>query len=601
MLNRYKDHKVKTRPNQIHNKMSSRTALSKGGNTLLQSIPLGLGDLLKSKFKSVSGKRHELENEGFQSEASTTFMLPKPAAVAEDESVARSLEQLLSTEFELGNQSLTRWRKAYHNKFNWSKHAADGGDCSKFLERLCPQVAGGGDEKQQHASRIAADRQLIKDAVMIGNCVVSPFVALAGSTTPSTDDASSPLANTSTFIAARNIPAGVFLMSVPTEAVLSAEGGEGAAVLAAYHADLEGDEDSRRQLATSAARHGLLLSDVLSGNVFMLSVEELAMQLAASMCPEEEEVDLRGEADEGNNFTDAYVKYLLQSVKPPKNLPYLAEAEIGDVNAQEPTSTIHALWRFFHKYQKQQPLNLAAFRQLLLGESYDEQLAYFYRRAHGAHAPLPSSSLMEQQPNIIAVSKTLPPLPADALAEYHWLVSVALSRRLGGTVMCPLVDKLNHCVNTTAAANNCAEASAEPSAQGGEQQRANQGHPAPEQSPPQHAPNAYYTMATTEALCGVDVFDNLVAGVSADRLYVPHVHVFSLRSIRKGDPITISYSDVDPTTAMAKGGEYDGAALWKCFWGFRPIAKATLSESDLLSMASITAERRLLQRKAMFP
>lgn len=144
-------------------------------------------------------------------------------------------------------------------------------------------------------------------------------------------------------------------------------------------------------------------------------------------------------------------------------------------------------------------------------------------------------------------------------------------------------------------------------------------------------------------MCGLDVLDNLLAGVPAGRLYEPHVHLFALRSIRAGEAITLSYSDLDPSTpsfsphqqqtataaeskllegetstsgsnesggAAAEAtspppppplGDDDGAALWRATWGFVPEDKPLLPESDLLAMASIVAERRLLSRARMFP
>ena len=141
--------------------------------------------------------------------------------------------------------------------------------------------------------------------------------------------------------------------------------------------------------------------------------------------------------------------------------------------------------------------------------------------------------------------------------EYAWYVSLVLSRRAGGSMIVPLLDTLNHCNNSM--------------------------------------PNAYYTMATESTFCGLDVVDNIMAGVDNSLLFHPYLHCFTLSKIPKGQEITLSYSDADPRTQ-------DGGDVWKLLWGFRPRGGVPEAmESDLRVMASVIAERRIDLRSHYFP
>ncbi|KAG8348495.1 hypothetical protein TRVL_00670 [Trypanosoma vivax] len=159
--------------------------------------------------------------------------------------------------------------------------------------------------------------------------------------------------------------------------------------------------------------------------------------------------------------------------------------------------------------------------------------------------------------------------------EYAWWVSLVLSRRVGSATLIPVVDKLNH---------------------------------SPE-------PNCYYTMATDKSFCGLDVFDNLLAGVDYGLLYEPYVHLFSIREISPGEELTLCYAS-PPTTGRQKpevtggfsdGGEgisvtlKEGRAAWQLQWGFIPHSDSPYSSSDLLEVASIVAERRVNLRRQFFP
>eukprot|EP00331_Platyophrya_macrostoma_P006756 CAMPEP_0176426100 /NCGR_PEP_ID=MMETSP0127-20121128/11754_1 /TAXON_ID=938130 /ORGANISM="Platyophrya macrostoma, Strain WH" /LENGTH=71 /DNA_ID=CAMNT_0017807329 /DNA_START=81 /DNA_END=293 /DNA_ORIENTATION=- len=70
-------------------------------------------------------------------------------------------------------------------------------------------------------------------------------------------------------------------------------------------------------------------------------------------------------------------------------------------------------------------------------------------------------------------------------------------------------------------------------------------------------------MATDRSMCGVDLIDNLVAGVDSSLIQEPHLHVFSIQPIPKGAPITISYS-------VANVKEAAGQDAWNVSWGFVP-------------------------------
>lgn len=138
--------------------------------------------------------------------------------------------------------------------------------------------------------------------------------------------------------------------------------------------------------------------------------------------------------------------------------------------------------------------------------------------------------------------------------EYAWHVSVVMSRRSGLSMVIPLVDKLNH----------------------------------------SHNPNAYFTMATHSSFCGLDILDNLMAGVEDISLLQPYVHVFAIQPIPKGNPVTISYSEASIRSA-------EGRDLWKCGWGFVPQSEQQLKESELKEIANIVAARRVDLRTAQFP
>ncbi|EAN78662.1 hypothetical protein, conserved [Trypanosoma brucei brucei TREU927] len=159
--------------------------------------------------------------------------------------------------------------------------------------------------------------------------------------------------------------------------------------------------------------------------------------------------------------------------------------------------------------------------------------------------------------------------------EYAWWVSLVLSRRTGAATLIPVVDKLNH---------------------------------SPE-------PNCYYTMATEESFCGIDVFDNMLAGVDSELLYEPYLHTFSIREIKEGEELSLCYAS--PATnpkqrgvvgaPVSGGGDGisvatgEGRAAWQLQWGFIPSIDSPYTSADLLEVATIVAERRVDIRQKLFP
>ncbi|ORC92717.1 uncharacterized protein TM35_000034700 [Trypanosoma theileri] len=152
--------------------------------------------------------------------------------------------------------------------------------------------------------------------------------------------------------------------------------------------------------------------------------------------------------------------------------------------------------------------------------------------------------------------------------EYAWWVSLVLSRRSGAATLIPVLDKLNH-------------------------------HP---------EPNCYYTMSTEESFCGIDVFDNLLAGVPLEFLYEPYIHAFSIREIHEGEELTLCYAS--PTVHVKQGrstsggisvSSPEGRAAWQVQWGFIPEMDSPYSSDDLKEVATIVAERRVDLRQMHFP
>ena len=191
-----------------------------------------------------------------------------------------------------------------------------------------------------------------------------------------------------------------------------------------------------------------------------------------------------------------YIMYLRHSLEPPRNLPFLAPDELETDEAKE-----------------------------LL-------------------------AVMQQ-----CVSSPLHPrLTGVPSREYRWAMSMALSRRCSGTMLHPLLDKLNHSVT----------------------------------------PNSYCTMSSKDGMTGVDVFDNLLAGVPEESLFDPFIHLFTLERVSRGTAFTLSYSDASPKDPSEKDS-------WIVNWGMVPHAVTTVSAVGLRDLAAMIARRRVVVREQLFP
>ncbi|CAC9481259.1 conserved hypothetical protein [Leishmania infantum JPCM5] len=375
----------------------------------------------------------------------------------------------------------------------------------------------------------------------------------------------------SRWYATRPIPAGMFLMSLPTEAVLFAN--------------------------PPPATDPVL--------TFYMQVEELVGQLVSAVA------DVTAPHH-------GYASYLCDSVVPSRNLPFLTTADVRQLFRTTTDGSAAQL--------PQAPVHAADVGADASGaaESPALSLVSFF---HEDMAGEPLSDYLRTR-----LSRP----------EYAWWVSLVLSHRAGTTSLLPMIDKLNH-------------------------------------SP---FPNCYYTMATEDTMCGIDVLDNLLAGVPGELLYQPYVHVFALRDIPAGAELTLCYASASdgaykpagrhqpapssslparkrggarrhasatPTAAedveevmralfphsdvaalMESGGgissggadvdpvfasqlrrlqhpgrqEVDtpeGKASWLLQWGFVPPCDALYSAQDLREMAALIAERRVDMRSSLFP
>lgn len=155
---------------------------------------------------------------------------------------------------------------------------------------------------------------------------------------------------------------------------------------------------------------------------------------------------------------------------------------------------------------------------------------------------------MEKQPLNELLHKNLSP------DEYLWFVSVVMSRRSGLATLIPVLDKLNH----------------------------------------DPVPNAYFSMAQESSFCGLDLVDNIVAGVDHDVLFEPYIHLFAINPIAKGRPLTISYSDQSPR-------DPHGRDSWRLSWGFVPNECCVYKEHELREVAGVVVGRRVEQLSLQFP
>lgn len=271
--------------------------------------------------------------------------------------------------------------------------------------------------------------------------------------------------DTSTFFALRDIPAGMFILSIPTEAVFFARPPPASDVVLSY----------------------------------FMHVEDLIGQLVAAA------------EEDGQASHKGYVRYLMQSVVPCRNLPFLTREEMQTLMptlacpATDATTQGEA---FGGDHVRVDGPHETHVRRTTHHSHPAWQLWQFF---HEDMAGLPLSPYLRER-----LSKE----------EYAWWVSLVLSRREGAATYIPLVDKFNH----------------DPS------------------------PTCYYTMSTPDTFCAIDVLDNLMAGVSGTLLYQPHVHVFTIHHVRAGEPLTLCYASAThgrytyPTTTTTHPASLSKAA-----------------------------------------
>lgn len=170
------------------------------------------------------------------------------------------------------------------------------------------------------------------------------------------------------------------------------------------------------------------------------------------------------------------------------------------------------------------------------------------------YGSIPSAEPLQEALGRASDHPDVPGLRGVPAQHVQWAASVILSRWMGGCLMVPVYDVLNH---------------------------------AP-------SPTMYYTMATPDDMSVLDVVDNLMAGVPDDAILEPYVHSFAIAKLRAGDVLTQSYSDCDPKDA-------EGADVWRASWGFLPDRVAEVDETSLLEAASVLCRRRVLGRAVIFP
>ncbi|CAJ1022303.1 putative SET domain containing protein [Leishmania utingensis] len=432
------------------------------------------------------------------------------------------------------------------------------------------------------------DIAVVQSAMRNLQFMVSPFLLLSppplvaasppcsGSTDPSAavpHDAARPASyeECSRWYATRPIPAGMFLMSLPTEAVLFANPPPATDPLITYY----------------------------------MQVEELVGQLVSAVA-------------DVTSPHHGYASYLCDSVVPSRNLPFLTTADVQQ------------LFRATTDGSTTQPPQVPAHSADAgddASEAVDSPALSLMSFFHEDMAGEPLSDYLRTR-----LSRP----------EYAWWVSLVLSHRTGTTSLLPMIDKLNH-------------------------------------SP---FPNCYYTMATEDTMCGIDVLDNLLAGVPGELLYQPYVHVFALRDIPAGAELTLCYASASDgaykpagrhlfaqppsllaeersdarrhgSAAIADAGDIEevmrtlfphsdvvalaesvggisggganvdsafasqlrrlqhpgrqevdtpeGKASWLLQWGFVPPCDALYSAQDLREMATLIVERRVGMRSSLFP
>ncbi|CCW64938.1 unnamed protein product [Phytomonas sp. EM1] len=623
------------------------TALTKGPSLLLRHIHYSLPALARIYEQRALGgsAAATLTN---PTPSRTSVFPSEPRTATEGERVLR----FFCEELGMGTDALSAWRYRLHEAINrrWGplhSGAPDRMDVSSAAHRsalssspeavliqqdleykVCASPGPSGSVDVDGNRRLwfmprAADSAFINSCRFGLKAIISSFVTLSppvhSTRSAAFDAAQSPPrthSQTSRFYATRRIPAGMFVLSIPTEAAFFADPPHAADPLLDYFIHLED----------------------LAGQLISVSEDPTVPHFG-------------------------YVQYLKENVVPVRNLPFISREELMELLEIRTTSGGQALatgvgngvsgestaasrgskadkcasplalspalslWDFFHQDMKGEPLSP------------------YVRERLGFTSGFPSGS-----DDGIAVTPTE---CAIGKAEYAWWISLVLSRREGSATLIPLIDKLNH-------------------------------------SP---LPNTYFTMSDPSSFCGIDVLDNLFAGVPLDLLYHPYVHVFTIRDVQPGEELTLCYSsapnglyrrrssaaapprpsflrrgsdvgscstppgvegDLDGVgqgsdqRGCLRDGPYEealdelfeekmdgasgraphvsrggrdlppsvrhylhpgpqlvqtpeGRAAWQLQWGFVPTVDAVYSASDLREVGALVAERRVDSRSVLFP
>lgn len=418
----------------------------------------------------------------------------------------------------------------------------------------------------------------------------------------------------STWYATQFIPAGMFVMSLPTAAGYFAH--PTAPNISPLALQVQQQQQQQQQ--------GLLGCPPPPRETANLADDDTGVGLNDPYLSYFQEVDdLVGQlcmpsTTDGNGCGSAVydcVRYWKESVVPCRNLPFIRtkgalldalrpytksqEAKEGEAELEE--SAALGLWSFFHETLCQKPLS-PVLRAYFTGEG----------EVGGGDGEAPP-----QHPG---------------LAEYHWWVSLVLSRRLGGSCLMPMVDKLNH-----DSLPNCFYSMADPVPCIAEQSSSS---------------------ALLHSMTGIDVFHNLTAGVPLLFAYEPYVHVFTIRDVFPGEPLSLCYQSpphevyrpahLAPFTPLRslqeeEEGEKNGVSgrqghretlssssltarlrsraealrlrhpgtphvktvegqgSWRLQWGFVPEEDAVFSEQDLVEVGTLLSEKRVEERRKMFP
>lgn len=416
------------------------------------------------------------------------------------------------------------------------------------------------------------DMQLIRSAVGQLKLVVSPLILLSpppiyAAEAPGTgvqpNARPSSHEECSRWFATRPIPAGMILMSIPTEAALLADPPSTADPILRY----------------------------------FMQVEELAAQLVAAVA-------------ETSSPHHGYATYLCDSVVPSRNLPFLSENDIsqlldsgaglpaeegsvssslssppprGEAPAQDSrTSPAQLLWTMFHEEMKGEPLS-SYLRQRLGREEYAWWVSLVLSHRSGSTTLLPIVDKLNHSPapnchytmstessfcGLDVVDNLVANVPLELLYQPYAHVFAMQNIAAG--------EELTLCYS---------------SAQSGQYRPASHQMPKKPLSLLQSAPEV------TSPSSDVGTTANAATAISSEDVGNAVSELF---------PDAALSEDAAPLHELQHSGKQEvmtpeGRARWQLQWGFIPPYDAVYSARDLEEVAAIVAERRLDTRQLLFP